>query len=799
MTAVCSARPLSLCLLSIVLVGGEPGCRSDKQSKSEAQLAVSPPSAASVTAGVEREPRSSYVGSGRCNGCHEQPFAAWQQSHHRLAMQIPSEQSMLGDFADKRFYYFGESTRFRRGPPGYEVETGGISRGAGGGKVGKQSYEVKYAFGVEPLQQYLVDIGDGHLQALPFAYDTRPKERGGGRWYHLRSDEHIKLGDELHWSAPAYNWNKNCADCHSTDVRKNYEPETDRYDTQYAEISVGCEACHGPGSRHVEQAERHAFEDDKGWSHRFSTFRERLWQLSEMKPIAQLANASDFAGPGRNGSVELDACAPCHSRRSDLGGRSSHFQDRYRLELLEDPIYFADGQIRDEVYEYGSFLQSKMHAAGVVCSDCHEPHSGTLRASGNALCDRCHSSAVYDTPRHHLHEPGGPGSECVQCHMPSRTYMGIDERRDHRLGLPRPDLSLEIGVPNACTAACHSNERRSTSGRKAADEWAKAAIERNFGRERPITFARALHAARNLRLGGASQLLEVVGNEKFPAIVRATALLELRAYPQSISRGLARYASDPSPLLRRALARLVDSLPDTALKGALVLPLLSDKLMSVRLEAVRTLLEARRDAWSDADRKSFDRARDELRASLEFNADRPEALLDLARLSLVASPRSGSIDATNDAEALLRKALALDPTFAGTYLNLADFLRTKGRDQEALEVLKRGIARAGGDRASLEHALGLAHVRLGDRPAALEHLRRAHELAPLSVRFGYVYAVALHDSGEKRTAIALLERLYERFDGDLGLLGTLAEYHAQAGDHDRAAVLTQQLARAEGR
>jgi tetratricopeptide (TPR) repeat protein len=220
--------------------------------------------------------------------------------------------------------------------------------------------------------------------------------------------------------------------------------------------------------------------------------------------------------------------------------------------------------------------------------------------------------------------------------------------------------------------------------------------------------------------------------------------------------------------------------------------------MSVRLEAVRALLEARRDAWSDADRTSFDRARDELRASLESKADHAEALLDLARLRLALSPRDGSIDATYDAEALLRKALALDPTFAGTYLNLADLLRTQGRDREAMEVLKRGIAR-GGDRASLEHALGLAHVRLGDRPPALEHLRRAHELAPVSVRFGYVYAVALHDSGEKRTAIALLERLYERFDGDLELLGTLAEYHAQAGDHDRAAILNEQLARAEGR
>jgi len=703
---------------------------------------------------------------------------------------------MLGDFGDKVFRYFGESTRFRHGNRGYQVETQGISRAARGGKVGKQSYGVKYAFGVEPLQQYLVDIGDGHLQALPFAYDTRRKEQGGGRWYHLRPDEHIKLGDELHWSAPAYNWNKNCADCHSTDLRRNYDPETNRYDTKFAEISVGCEACHGPGSRHTEQAERHAFDDDKGWSRRFSRFRERSWQFSEGKPIARLMGAPESAGQERDGSVEVEACAPCHSRRSDLGGSSSDFQDRYRVELLEETSYFADGQIRDEVFEYGSFLQSKMHAAGVVCSDCHEPHSGTLRASGNALCGRCHSGAVYDTPRHHLHRPRDPGSECVQCHMPSRTYMGVDERRDHRLGLPRPDLSLELDVPNACTSACHQSEPRSKAGREAANEWAKRAIERNFGEERPKTFARSLHAARNVRLGGANQLLEVVGDKSFPAIVRATALLELRAYPPSIGRDLAPYARDPSPLLRRALAQLIDSWPDPALKSELARTLLSDKVRSVRLEAVRALLEVPRDTWSDADRKAFGRARDELRASLESNVDRPEAVLELARLALTLSPDDAPTKTTADAEALLRKALALDPTFAGTYLNLADFLRTQGNDREGVDVLKRGIDKAG-DRASLEHALGLTCVRLGDKSAALEHLRRAHDLAPTSVRLGYVYSVALYDSGEKQNAIALLERLHERFDGDLQLLGTLAQYHAQAGDHERATVLSQELTRAE--
>jgi predicted CXXCH cytochrome family protein len=733
---------------------------------------------ATANAAEDHERRIEYVGSERCGACHEAAATAWKSSHHALAMQLPSPEAMRGDFADKVFRYFGESTRFRRRLDHYEVETIGVSRESGGIRIGKQSYEIKYAFGVEPLQQYLVDIGGGYLQALPFAYDTRAKEEGRGRWFHLHPKEHVKVGDELHWTATSYNWNKNCADCHSTDVHKNYDSVADRYDTRYGEISVGCEACHGPASRHVEQAERHRFDADKGWARRFAAQRDRFWEFREGKPIAQLAGSLD-AGQGARVD-EVDACAPCHARRSDTGGDSSALHDRYRVELLESDAYFADGQVRDEVFEYGSFVQSKMYRAGVVCSDCHEPHAGSLRAPGNSLCTRCHSSTRYDTPRHHLHREGTPGSECVQCHMPSRTFMEIDERRDHRLGLPRPDLSLELGVPNACTTACHA--KKPAPDRRSADAWAKIIIEQNFGSERPKTFARALHAARGLQLGAADQLLEVTRDASFPPIARATALLELRAYPDAIEPSLAVHAKDPNPLVRRALAELAESAPDPHVQTALARPALSDAARTVRLGAVRALLDVPRDAWPTSDRKAFERARSELRSSLEFNADRPEVWLDLARLRLAEGP-TDEVATAKEVEAMLRRAIALDPALAAGYIALADFLRTRDRDREALELLTRGIEKCR-DRAPLEHALGLAYVRLGERREGLEHLRRAHEAAPDSSRLGYVYAMGLYETGDRKAAIALLERLHTRFEGDLEITKLLAAYREASRRRD---------------
>jgi predicted CXXCH cytochrome family protein len=767
-------------LFVIVFAIGATACRSERPRELPADPARTTPAPVPV---------ATFVGSERCSGCHAETYAAWRTSHHGLAMQAPSETSMLGNFSDKVVRYFGEPTRFRRRGSSYEVETEAVSRESRGKTTGRHAYEVRYAFGVEPLQQYLVDIGDGHLQALPFAFDTRPKERGGGRWFHLHADEHVAAGDELHWSSPAYNWNKNCGDCHSTDLRRNYDPNTDRYDTEFAEISVGCEACHGAASRHVDQADRRAFAADKGWSRRFSSSREREWQFTEGRPIARLveANADAAAGGVRRTALDIEACAPCHARRSDLGGASPDLHDRYRVELLEEPMYFADGQMRDEVFEYGSFVQSKMHAAGVVCGDCHEAHSGVLRASGNALCVRCHSGNTYDTPRHHFHPPDTPGSECVQCHMPSRIYMGVDERRDHRFGLPRPDLSMELGVPNACTDACHRRVPRASGVRRSVDEWAKGAIEQRFGTVRPKTFARALHAARNVRLGGANQLLEVAVDSSFPAIARATALLELRAYPESIGPSLVTFVRDASPLVRRALAQLVEGTQDSSLEAALARPLLSDEVRSVRHDAVRALLEARSDTWSDADRKALDRERDELRISLESNLDRPEALLDLARLELAGSSIPATAKTEAEAEGLLRRSIALDPTFAGAYLALADFLRTRGRDAAAVEVLERGI-RDAGDRAPLEHALGFARVRLGDKRRALEHLRRAHDLAPSSVRFGLVYAVALHDAGERAKALALVSSLHDRFGGDLEVTNLLAHYRIESEPQARGKI-----------
>ena len=394
-----------------------------------------------------------FVGSEACAGCHANTFAAWKGSQHAHAMQHATAETVLGDFADARFQYAGiESTFFRRAGK-YFVHTDGAD-----GKLA--DFEIKYTFGVEPLQQYLVEFPDGRLQALSIAWDTRPPERGGQHWFHLYPNEKVDYRDELHWTRYSQNWNFMCADCHSTDVHKNYDAAANTYHTTFKEISVGCEACHGPGSLHLEWARTKPADKTEGLT---VTLKERAGVHWSMDPTSGNAARSS----PRVQDTEIEVCAQCHSRRSQIadGYRAGlPFLDFYRPALLSPGLYFADGQQRDEVYIWGSFLQSRMYHAGVTCSDCHEPHTQKLRAQGNDLCATCHLPTKYDASVHHHHTGSGPGTHCVDCHMPERAYMVIDLRRDHSIRIPRPDLSASLGTPNACSGCHQATECRVGGG-----------------------------------------------------------------------------------------------------------------------------------------------------------------------------------------------------------------------------------------------------------------------------------------------------------------------------------------------
>ncbi|XXY45248.1 multiheme c-type cytochrome [Sorangium sp. So ce269] len=716
--------------------GAKPGAAHGDaaETSSAAATRISP---------AERSPEraaAGFVGSDRCAPCHAEEHAAWQGSQHARAMQHASAATVLGNFEGARLRHAGQVHRFERQDGKYWVITDGPD-----GQLHR--YEVLYTFGVEPLQQYLVAGPGGRLQALPFAWDSRPQARGGQRWYHLHERDSVRAGDVLHWTAASQNWNHMCAECHSTHVTKGYDAAADRFTTTWSEISVGCEGCHGGGARHLDWTRARTPDPSKGLDVRFDERQNATW--------TRLPSGTAQRGKSASSGTESATCALCHSRRETLSQPFRHgapLLDSVALELLTEPFYTPDGVMSDEVFTYGSFQQSKMAHAGVTCSDCHEPHSGRLRAEGNAVCASCHEPARFDVPAHHHHAANAAATpaanaaatpaanaaatpaanaapRCVDCHMPARTYMGIDVRHDHGFRVPRPDLSVRLGIPSTCTD-CH--------GQKPAS-WAADAVRAWLGRAAQgyqtytEVFARARTAPGDPAV--AAELQQLATDSANPAIARATALASLRVAPTAASLAVLRSAlADPDPLLRRAALGALGSY-DPRRIAAVAAPLLADPVRAVRAEAARVLAGVDPGALSERAAQDLDTALREYIATQTLHADRAEAQNNLG----LVFTRTGK---PRDAEQAYLAALRIEPGYVPTYVNLADLYRELGRDADGVALLRRGIARLP-EHAELLHSLGLALVRQGHKDQALEPLKRAAELAPEQARFQAVYQAAL--------------------------------------------------------
>jgi Flp pilus assembly protein TadD len=661
-----------------------------------------------------------FVGSAACADCHAAEYERWRASQHAVAMQVADENTVLGNFDGARFRNFGVTSEFFRRDGKFIVRTDGPD-----GKLA--DFEVRHTFGVYPLQQYLIELPGGHVQALSIAWDARPKDRGGQRWFHLYPNERIDHRDELHWTQRQQNWNFMCSDCHSTNVRKNYDPAERTFATTFSEISVGCEACHGPGSVHVGRARAAATSGqpmpNSGLTVNFDERRGVAWVIDP-------ATGNAARSTPRTTEKELDVCAQCHARRGQFSNdyrAGEPLQDHYLPALLSEGLYHPDGQQRDEVFNWGSFVSSRMYAKGVTCGDCHEPHGGQLHAPGNGVCAQCHSAAKYDAASHHFHETGTPGAACAACHMKTETYMVVDPRHDHSFRIPRPDLSVSLGVPNACNQ-CHTDRNA---------DWAAAEIRKRYAEPKPgfQGFAEAFAAADRRDADASIALTQVTANHDESAIARASAIERLTRRPgENTILAAEAGLKDTSPLVRRAAVSAFEILPP--LQRRAVMPLLSDPVRTVRMQAARTLAQLADDAFDSPESlAAFRRAADEFIAAERFNADRPEHRTNLGGFF---ADRSEMVVAEEE----YRAALRLDMRFVPAWANLADLMRLQGREAEAEAILREGLELSPRD-ATLHHALGLSLVRQQRGPEALRELKLATELDPRNERFAYVYEVAL--------------------------------------------------------
>jgi predicted CXXCH cytochrome family protein len=702
---------------------------------------------------------ASFVDEQSCSGCHEAQFKDWQGSHHQLAMQAATGQSVLGNFEAVTFTGEKDITRFFRKGDEFWVNTVD-----GDGRA--KDFKVVYAFGVAPLQQYLLETVGGRLQALGVAWDTEQQ-----RWFNLYPGQSVDFKDPLHWSKPGQNANFMCVECHTTGFKRNFDAATNSFSSQWNSLGVGCQSCHGPASNHL------------------------VWNAEKNQRASQKNQGFEINLSTGDNLTQVDTCARCHSRRAPLADDSKPGQplmDAYLPSALPRELYELDGKIKGEVFEHGSFVQSRMFAKGVRCSNCHNPHSAGLRVQSNGLCLQCHNTSGqtavvridgagllpkdYDSPEHHHHRPGQPGSQCVDCHMPGKLFMVNDLRHDHSFSVPNPQLAKQTGMPDVCVG-CHL---------KMPGAQLNQQFQTWYGDTQNPThdYARKLWQIRSAQPGAASSLLDLLESTRLASIRRATLVAELVNYPSQRALESARKAlHDPAPQVREAAVNVVAAQLPIDQRLTLLGPSLDDPILAVRIATVHALLGSSQSLGRYQD--DFENAIREYETVQLHLQERAEANLNLAML-YQANGNGMQV------EHYLRTAVERDPDFLPAFITLVQWLDANQRNQEASSLLTARLAQTP-DVAMLHFAQGLALVRRQQPDAAQKALREANRLEPNNARYSYVLALSLQQHGDRNAAQQLLESTLKRNPENNDVRMALLAHYRSTGELPRIKALIEGL------
>jgi predicted CXXCH cytochrome family protein len=653
-----------------------------------------------------------------------------------------SNNAILASFDDVTFVSNNDKNRFyKKGTkesPEFWVNIKGPD-----GKF--HDYQIKYTFGYHPLQQYMTEFEDGRIQLIPFAWDSRDKAEGGQRWFNLYPDM-TKKHQEFFWTNTGQNWNYMCADCHSTNVEKNFDVDTNTYKTSYSEINVACESCHGAASEHLKWTTDKSIKE-YGFTRDLSK-SVNYWQKDKNK--ATLApNKIDH-------SQQVLTCAQCHSRRTQISDKDhvvgNAFGERYLLDLVSGENYHADGQVYNEDFVYGSFLQSKMYQKGVVCSNCHDPHTAELKLPVESLCLQCHESDTYAAKTHHQHADNSSGAQCVNCHMPETTYMEIDARRDHGFHIPRPDLALQLGTPDTCLS-CHEDKDSHWSQSK-VDVWFPNTPER-IEKKQEKDFAPVFSAA-NIELSAqqwqsvASELSRISQTLSYAPIIRASALTKMADTSNSNTViAIARALKNENEFIRLGAILALQGRGAQAIqseKWRLLFPLLSDDVLGIRMSAAFTL-SSQWQQLSATQKELLTPTLNEYLTSQEYNYDRGASHSNTGIVYSYQGKFEQAIKA-------FEQASKIEPNFAEAYINLSQVYRQLNSEQQVKNVLEKGLTYSP-DNAQIPFELAMSYIRVKDKKSASKYLALATQVAPQNSHYFYVLGLSLEQQNKTQAYKAL--------------------------------------------
>jgi Flp pilus assembly protein TadD len=685
---------------------------------------------------TEADASVAFKGSTSCQSCHLKEYEDWKSSFHYLAMLPANDTTVLGDFNNATYVGNGVSNRFFKKGEKYYIHTEGSD-----GKY--HDFEVQYTFGYYPLQQYLVSFPGGRMQVPRVSWDSRTN-----KWFHQYPENTVHHKDWLHWTGNSQNWNTMCASCHSTNLKKGYDINSDSYQTTWDEINVGCESCHGPGSNHIKYVESEEYQEKNN-----------------------VPNAGLVYGKQPDSHLQLNTCVPCHSRKSDVSEQarvSGELLDNFIPQVISNEFYHADGQLLEESYEYGSFTQSVMFHNNVMCSDCHNSHSGKLKLSGNDLCLSCHKPN-YNSLEHHFHKADSEGSQCVNCHMAPKTYMVNDIRRDHSFRIPRPDQSVKFGTPNACNG-CHTEESPS---------WASDAVTKWFGPDRAYHFSDDLIPGSKLNEGSDKHLVQLLADTSQPEIARATAAFYLGSMQTPAgAEALVKAIDDLKPLVRYYSVRSLESYPLQTWQSASG-KLLNDKVRAVRIASADLYHRAGGiDAVPEHAKNFYQSADSENQNFLHYQADFSVGNIMLADYHMQSR-------AYVDAVKFYLRGLQKDSLMNYARMNLSIAYNNTGNNSEALRELTIA-AKIDPGNPEVYYKKALLHYEMNDVEAASKAFKQSVDVGSTNQDLYYNYGILLLQERKTNEAEKILLKGYKLNSLNLKINYALAFYYLQLNAPQKA-------------
>jgi tetratricopeptide (TPR) repeat protein len=669
-----------------------------------------------------------YGGSDSCRECHAEEYKAWKLSNHALAERQPAPGMDNPAFIPARTLDHGlQNTRVLTNQGHYELVAPGL-------QSTNQVFPVERVLANYPLRQMLVAFPGGRLQATEAAWDPRSNQ-----WFDVYGNEHRQPGEWGHWTGRGMNWNSMCAQCHNTRVRKNYDQTADTYHTKMVETGVGCESCHGPMKDHNDWQRAH-----KGKGLKDPTLRK-------------ISREQMF-----------ETCGACHSRRSEITGDpkpGDSYWDHHLLSVVdESDLFYPDGQVRDEDFEFSAFLGSRMYHSGVRCIDCHDVHTMKTRLPGNFLCLSCHGAGATNAPAinpatHSHHRVFGfntngvllgvdlakydpskikeTGGECVNCHMPQTVYMQRHSRHDHGFTIPDPLLTEEFGIPNACER-CHADK---------GTDWNRSYVEKWYGTNMNRLYRQRAEIVARARLGedrAREPLLKMLATDDafYWRAVAANLLQRWTAEP-AVQTALVDRLQDTNALVRQMAVQSLGPLAESGHADAVAAlqKRLSDPSRNVRVEAARHLA-------ATLDLNSL--AGGEYSFLLDHISDQPLGQLQIGIFNVLRGNLTNALPH-------YETAVKWDPYSGDLREQLAMLLGKMGDARGAVEQLEEAIT-VMPDNADFHYQLALALNDAGDADQVVPELEKAVQLGPRNVRAWYNLGLARSAHGDDSGAEQALAR-----------------------------------------